>query len=266
MRTAALALGTFLVASVAISVAACADEDDDAAPGPKAGIRTIEPDAAPEATQRGRVIVARSEAPLEGATVTVGSRSATTATDGTYAILVPRRTPYATVVTAPDHYKLLEEEWSVDGDVVRGDTNLLSNQLAGLLAGLLPARDPAKGVLAVRVYGVRGCADEGGATLTISPQGAAEVRYFSGGIPSASATSVTKGESISAVFTNVDPSVPVAVHATSPACTELAHPLTEDGVTFTGVVRTEPGETLAYARVFLGPGSAPVDAGTDGAP
>ncbi len=265
MRTALLALIASLAATAALSLAACAG-DDDAAPGPKPGVQRLAPDAASEATQRGRVIVARSEAPLEGATVTIGSRSATTAADGTYAVQVPRGTPYAMVVTAPDHFKLLEEEWSVGGDVVRGDTNLLSNQLASLLQGFLPERDPAKGVLAVRVYGVRGCADEGGATLTITPSGAAQVRYFAGGIPSGAATSVAKGESISAVFTNVDPGVPVVVRATSPTCTELARPVTEDGVTFTGVVRTEPGETLAYARVFLGPGAGPVDAGGEGGP
>ncbi len=248
----------WLAALASVSAVASCASDEDAAPGPKPG---SVPGSASDATQRGRVIVARSEAPLDGATVTIAGRSVTTAADGTYAIQVPRGTPYVMTVSAPEHYKLLEQEWSTTADVARGDTNLLPFSLGNLLASLLPNRDSAKGVLAVRVYPVRGCADEGGTTLEISPSSGAQLRYFAGGIPSGTATSVTKGEGISAVFYNVDPGVPLEVKATSPSCTALGFPISEDGVTYTGLVRAEAGDALAYVRVFLGARSG--DASTD---
>lgn len=240
-------------------LASCASESDEA-PGPKPGAGPL-PAQGGDVTQRGRVVVARSGAPLDGATITIAGRSVVSAQDGTYSIAVPRNVPYVTTISAPDHYTLLEQEWSTAADVDRADENLLPLNLANLLAGLLPNRDPAKGVLAVHVAPVRGCTDEGGTTLAIAPAGAAQIRYFAGGIPSGDATSVKKGEDISAVFYNVDVGVPLTVTATSPSCTPLGFPITEDGVTYTGNVRAAAGETLAYVRLFVGPRSG--DAGTD---
>lgn len=249
---------TLAAAAVLATVAwACEDGAEDPAPTPDAAA----PPTASEVIQRGSVVVAQSNAPLEGATVTVGSRSVTSAADGTYALPVPRGVPYAMRIEAPDHYTLLEQEWVAGADVSRTGSTMLPNNVASFLAALLPNRDATKGVLVVRVNAVRGCADADGATVSLAAAGA-EVRYFAGSLPSPNATSVSASEVLSAVFYNVPVDTPIVVAATSPKCAPLPFPVTEDGVTYTGNVVAKAGEALAYARVFLGGGAS--DGGVEG--
>lgn len=261
-RRAPLVLAVALVVTQAVALSSCAS-DDEAPPGPKAGSGALDASSpSGDVEQSGRIVIARSEdQPLEGATVAVGDRTTTTKADGTYELAVPRGAPYTTTVTALDHYKHIEQEWIADKDVKRVDTNLLPKPLAALLEAFLPGRDRAKGVLVVRVAPVRGCDDEGGATLTLEPAGAAKLRYFAGGLPSSTTQSVTKGESLSAAFYDVEVGVPLRVTVASPVCTPLGFPIAEDDVTYTGNVRAEAGEALSYVRVFLGAKTS--DAGAD---
>lgn len=235
-------------------------------PGVDAG-RT---DAQPEAdaaftgpTQTGRVIDAVGKDGVMAAVVTIGDKSVTTKDDGTYAIGITKDVPTRMSITAPDHYKLNEQEWIVRSDLfARADTSLLSNSTAGLLATFLPARDPAKGILAVRIYPLAPCTSEAGATIAIEPAGAAQVTYFAGGLPSKTATVTSKGETFAAIFTNVDPGVPIKVVVSSPTCEQLAFPIDYDGVTLTGVQKVETGDVVSFIRVFLGPQKI-ADSGAD---
>jgi hypothetical protein len=247
-----------LATALGVLVAACSSD------GGVAGTSTA-PAPAPgpsEVIQRGSVVVAQSNLPLDGATVTIGGRQAKTAADGSYSLVAPRGTPYAMRIEAPEHYTLLEQEWIAPGDITRDREVMLPNNLADLLAALLPNRDATKGVLVVRVNAVRGCGDAEGATLSLVPAGA-QVRYFAGGLPSASATSVSKAEVLSAVFYDVPVDTPLVVTAASGACAPIAFPLDEDGVTYTGKVSAKAGAFLSYVRVFLGApaGVAVTDAG-----
>ena len=244
-------IGLVLAALAALGgVWACASEDEGA-PGPKPDSKPLPlPPGEGEITQRGKIVVAQSQAPLDGATITIGARTATAAADGTYAIVAPRGVPYSMTVAAPDHFALLEQEWIATRDIVRSETTMLPNNLAGLLAALLPNRDAQKGVLVVRVNAVRGCPGSGGTTLALEPAGA-DVRYFAGGLPSGSASSVSEGEPLSAVFYNAPIGVPLRVTATSSRCLPLPFPVAEEDVTYTGNVVAQAGEVLSYVRVFL---------------
>jgi hypothetical protein len=237
--------------------------------GPEAGEAAADTAAPPpstsEAKQKGRIIDAITKFGITGATVAVGAKSAVTAADGTYEIVVPRDTAYSMSVTESEHYKLDEQPWILKAATFdRGDTALLSTDIANLLASLLPPRDPAKGLLVVKIIPLPPCDSEQGSTLSIAPAGTAKVTYFAGGEPNKAATSATKGEVFSGGFSDVDIDVPLTVTVSSPTCEAIPFPVDYDGVTYTGSQRTEGGAALSYLRVFIGPKKA-IDAGPDAA-
>ena len=205
-------------------------------------------------TQTGRIIDAVGKTGVGAAVVTIGGQTATTGDDGTYAISIQKNVPTSMTVTAPDHFKLDEQEWIVKTDLFdRGDTSLLASSTAGFLSGLLPTRDPAKGLLAVRIYPLAPCTSEQGATLSLSPAGTSKLTYFMGGLPNQSATSATKDQSFSGIFTDVDVAVPLTVTVSSPDCEQVPFPLDYGGVTLTGAQKAEAGDVVSYIRVFIGP-------------
>jgi len=249
---------------------ACSDDDTDVTPPP-----TTEPDAAAdsppvvpknetETKQTGKIVKAREpEFGVPGATVAIAGKTATTNANGEYEIIVPRNTPYQMVVTAPDYFKLREQEWLVKAETFpRGDTTVLPNALANLLTGFLPGRDPAKGILVIRVNPRPPCTSEEGSKVSIEPKGASMFRYFSNGIPTDGRDTVKKDESLSVGFYNVEPGVPIKVTVDSPLCDQLAFPVEVDGITYTGVQQTEAGDVISYIRTYIGPAKTQ-DAGAD---
>lgn len=214
-------------------------------------------------TQIGRIIDAVGKNGVPAAVVGIAGQTATTGDDGRYHISIPKNVPYSMTVTEPDHFKLDEQEWIVKTDLFdRGDTSLLASSTAMFLTTLLPPRDAAKGLLAVRVYPLAPCTSEQDATLTLSPAGTSKLTYFRGGLPDKSATSATKDQSFSGIFTDVDPGVPITVTVNSPDCEQVAFPVDYGGVTLTGQQKAEPGDVVSYIRVFIGPKKI-ADAGTD---
>lgn len=207
-----------------------------------------------ETKQTGRAAVVQTATPIPGATVSAGGAQATADADGNYAITVPRGKPITLKLSAPDHLQLIEQEYIVDtASYARGDSLLIKTATARLLAAFLPGYDEAKGLLAVKVVPMAGCATEGGTTLTLDPPGA-ELKYTKGGLPDSS-TSVTAGENNGALFYNVTPRLPVKVTAAHPTCKQLPFPVEYQGVKYTGAQTTEAGESFSFVRVFLGPGT-----------
>jgi hypothetical protein len=271
MRVRELSVATVAACLALAAAVACSSSSDGptpAAPGVEAGGADAQPEATTDAassgpTQTGRIIDAVGKDGVMGAVVTIGDKSVNAKDDGNYAIGITKEVPTRMSVTAPDHYKLNEQEWIVKSDLfARADTSLLSNSTAGLLASFLPTRDPAKGILAVRIYPLPPCTSEAGATIAIEPAGAAKVTYFAGGIPSKTATVTAKGETFAGIFTNVDPGVSIAVTVSAPTCEQVAFPLDYDGVTLTGVQKVETGDVVSFIRVFLGPQKI-ADSGAD---
>ena len=262
---------TIAALTVAAAVACSSSSDGGGAqvqPGTEAGGGDAQAEASPDGgfagpTQTGRIIDAVGKDGVTGATITAGGKSVPANADGTYAIGITKEVPSSMSVTAPDHFKLNEQEWIVKTDLfARGDTSLLSTSTANLLATFLPPRDAAKGLLAVRIYAIPPCESEAGATLAIEPAGTAQVTYFASGLPSKTATVTSKDESFSGVFTNVDAGIPIKVIVSSPSCEQLAFPIDYGGVTLTGVQKAEPGDVVSYIRVFVGPKKV-ADSGAD---
>ena len=264
----AAAVASSLAFAAAMACSSSSDGTNPVAPTVEAGGVDAQTEATTDSaatgpTQTGRIIDAVGKDGVMSATVSIAGKSVTTNDDGTYAIGITKNVPSTMSVTAPDHYKLNEQEWIVKSDLfARADTSLLSNSTAGLLATFLPARDPAKGILAVRIYPVPPCTSEAGATIAIEPAGAAKVTYFAGGIPSKTATVTSKDETFAGIFTNVDPGVPIKVTVSSPTCEQVAFPIDYDGVTLTGVQKVETGDVVSFIRVFLGPQKI-ADSGAD---
>jgi hypothetical protein len=245
-RWLAVSLGALLACSSSSSEPSTAN-DGGGADGGGVGSST-------ETKQTGRAAVVQTATPIPGAVVSAGGAQATADADGNYAITVPRGKPITLKLSAPDHLQLIEQEYIVDTpSYARGDSLLIKTATARLLAAFLPGYDEAKGLLAVKVVPMTGCATEGGTTLTLDPPGA-ELKYTKGGLPDSS-TSVTAGENNGALFYNVTPRLPVKVTATHPTCKQLPFPVEYQGVKYTGVQTTEPGESFSFVRVFLGPGT-----------
>lgn len=204
-----------------------------------------------EVKQTGRTVYASDPSAGVQSTVTIAGKSVSTDGNGNYEIAVPKDTPYTMTVTAPDFYKLIEQEWIVKQDLPAGDTSMLPVALANILAGSLN-RDKTKGLLVVSVRPQTPCTSEEGTTLAITPAGSAKVAYVDGTTPDTSLTAVKQGSRFSAFFYDVDPNVDVTVTATSPTCNQTAFRIDIDGKTFTGKQTTEPGEVLSFLRIYLG--------------
>ncbi len=253
------------VAALAAGIAACSSNDDNAVkPTADAGADTsIGPVGANESKQKGTIMDAIDMFPVVGATVAINGKTAVTGADGTYEIIAPRNTPYAMTVTEGQHYKLNEQEWIVKSETFdRGVTSLLSKDIANLLLSFLPPRDTAKGLLVVRVYPKAPCDSEQGSLLSIEPAGTSKVTYFANGKPSTAATSTTKDQAFSAVFSDVEVGVPIKVTVSSPLCEQIPFPIDDKDITYTGVQKTEAGEVLSYIRMYIGPKKT-ADASTD---
>jgi hypothetical protein len=272
VRELSVAASPFVAALAIAAAVACSSSSSDgaapAAPGVEAGAIDAQTEAAPDApfsgpTQKGRIIDAVGKDGVAGAVVSIGGKSVTTNADGTYAISITKDVPTSMTVTAPDHFKLNEQEWIVKTDLFdRADTSLLSTATAGLLTSFLPAHDAAKGLLAVRVYPLAPCVSEAGSTIALEPAGTSQVTYFSGGFPNKTAKVTAKDEAFSAVFTDVEPGVALKLVVTSPICEQVAFPVDYGGVTLTGMQKAEPGDVVSYIRLFLGPPKI-ADSGAD---
>ncbi|MBN9166415.1 MAG: hypothetical protein BGO98_29930 [Myxococcales bacterium 68-20] len=267
-----LRLGSVLAFALALvtTAVACGDDDGGSSANRADGGTGGQPDAAAvvtndtESKQTGKIIRAQTEdEAVEGATITIAGKTATTNATGDYELIVPRNTPYQMTVAADGFYKLLEQEWILKKETLdRGTTNLLLTDTANLLAGLLPGRKSDKGLVVVKVNPQPPCTSEEGSTLTIDPPGEAKVTYFSGSLPNSQQTSVQAGTTFSAAIYNVDVGVPLKITVSSPQCAQVPFPVDVGDVTYTGFQKAEPGDALSYMRIYI---KDPVvtDAGAD---
>jgi len=201
--------------------------------------------------QTGRIVDFDSKKALKGATVTAGATSVTTDDTGAYVLAVEKGKPFTMEVTMEGYAKLTEQETALDADFDRGDTRFIASGTAKFLMLALDGYDPSLGILSVQLLPGGNCASEEGAKITVSPPGAAKVKYVYGGIPSAKTSAVTAGQFPSAVLYNVDPGVQLSVEVTSETCKLAAFPVEKDGVRYTGGIVASPGEATSFARVFL---------------
>ena len=236
--------------------------------------------------QTGSVVDFSAKTPLQGMIITGGGATATTDATGKYTLHVPQNTAYTmTVASDPNgtasYLTLNEQEWKLGGDVDRGKTSAVSNNLEGLLkSALTPAPDGALAVLSVQVIATGACTSANGAVISVPglplpDAGASDggtgttphIAYFSGGFPSPSATSVTNnGETPSAVIWDIPANASFKdVTVTPPTgCTVTAFPTVDPSdagpgpnLTYTGNVKLDPSSpdaglnVASFMRVFL---------------
>ncbi|MGO8994001.1 MAG: hypothetical protein ACLQVI_11780 [Polyangiaceae bacterium] len=202
-------------------------------------------------TESGKIVAMGSDAVVAGAVVTAGDQTATTAADGTFSLTLQKGETFQLSVVADGYATLLMQQTSLVADYDAGSTTVVPNATASLLTSILSGYDSTLGVLSIAVEPTGACTDEGGATVAVSPAGSSRVVYMSGGIPNSSLTAVKEGEFPSAVIYNAAPNVPLTVTVTHPTCTQVAFPVTQNGVEYTGEMSTEAGEVTGFARIFL---------------
>jgi hypothetical protein len=200
----------------------------------------------------GRLLDGQGRYPVNGATITWAGSVVASSTTGEFIVRVAPGAIASPFITAPGYLQFNFQELSASGNSSFGALFMISQSTASLLKNIsLPGYDANKGVLAVYVTAQPGCASSAGTTLAISPAGSSGVLYFSGGLPSASQTSVDPKETPSALFFNVDANVPLTIAASSPACSQAPYPVTESTITYTGAMTAAPGDQFTFARVFM---------------
>ncbi len=215
--------------------------------------------AGPVATQTGKTVSytpCSAPVPVAGATITIGSRTATTAADGTYSIEVPSGTPFTMMVTAPSYIPLTEAEDTVAASYDRGDTLLISTETAMFLEDALPSYSATGSLLTIELVKTGACKDVTGTTVAVSSAGSTAVTQYpaqcASPVGGTSATDGTFPVASDAVVYNLPPG-PHTVKVTSPKCTQVPYPYTDaaTGLTYDGTVTTEAGNANAFTRVFL---------------
>jgi hypothetical protein len=237
---------------------------DAAPPPPEAGADAgagTRPDASadvgslPLVTQSGSVIDFVTREPIAGATVTVTGHAVTTVTtdaSGAYAFSVRAGVPYIVSAVASGYVKNVYPERSLSADESDGSMNLVSQVESKAVASLLSGYDASLGVVAVEVIATGGCASVDGATITVSPAGQSQVRYFVNGQPSATQASAVAGAVPSALFYDVQPGVPLRFGVTHPTCTLVPFPTDQNGVHYTGGgIDAVGGGATNYVGLYL---------------
>ena len=215
----------------------------------------------PVVTQTGKTVSytpCSAPTPVAGATVNVGSHTATTAADGSYTIEVPSGVPFTMTVTAPDYIPLTEAEDTVQASYDWGNTLLISTETAMFLEGALTGFDPKMSLLTIELVKTGACTDVTGTTVTVSSPGASAVTEYpaqcASPVGGASATDGTFPSASDAVVYNLIPGAHT-VTATSPKCTQVPYPYTDPatGLTYDGTVTTQAGNANAFRSAVLNP-------------
>jgi len=107
---------------------------------------------------------------VPAATVTIGSRAATTASDGTYSIQVPSGTSFTMMVTAANYAPLIEADDTVTAGYDRGDTLLIPSEIASILEGALANFDATQSLLTIELVKTGSCTDVGGRRSPCPPR------------------------------------------------------------------------------------------------
>lgn len=245
MNKLALVLTVSALAACSSSTTTPASDAGADAPGEAAGNTYA---------QTGQVIDFNTSKGIQGVTITAGSVVATTDATGKYTLNVPKNTPYSMTVAAPNYLKLLEQEWMLTGDADRGKTHFVDVATQQTLQNALSGYDATLATVSILVERKGTCASEGGATITMANQGSAVLKYFKGGFPSNTSSSVTAGDLPSAVLYNIPPGSQVQLTITHPTCKQVAFPTTDPdapNLTYTGNVNTEGGSAASVLRYYL---------------
>jgi hypothetical protein len=204
-----------------------------------------------DVTQTGRVLDFATKQPVAGATISAGGQTAITDATGAYSFKVRSGLPFTMSVTGSNRASMFFQERSLDADVDDGSVLSVDEPTANLLRGALDGYDRSLGSISTKVIVTGACASNEGATVSVSPAGAAKIVYFRNGLPSASQTSIATNELPSAVIYNLQPGVPVTLSVLHPSCKQIPFPVKQGNVEYTGALRVEAGDVTTYASLFV---------------
>jgi hypothetical protein len=255
LALAALALGACSSAPTSSGGGTSPTKEPTGGSGTSSGSASSSSGATPAApatvTETGIIVNYSSKEPVEGATVTAGDQTVTTAADGSFSLTLESGESFALSVAGEGYASLLEQSTSLSADYSAGNITLVPATLARILTGYFTGYDDTLGVLSLDLVPLGSCSSIQGATVSVSPAGSAKVMYFTGGMPSPDLTSAQAGEFPSAAIYNVEPGVPLTVTVTGSSCSQAPFPVTQEGVEYTGGITTQPGQVTGFARVFL---------------
>jgi hypothetical protein len=202
---------------------------------------------------RGTVTDYGSGNPLKNITVSEIGLTATTDPSGTFSLTVPKNTPLDLVVSGGEYTKTLIGQLSLSADFDRQEIPIPQLGLFHVAQAALDGYDTAKGIGYLLVEPTGSCKDVGGGTLKVnSPAGATAV-YFKDKFPDAMQTSfasVVGHLPVAAVY-NVPPGAALDLTLTHATCKQKPFPATVAGVTYSGKVNVEGGDSNSVAFYFL---------------
>jgi hypothetical protein len=214
-------------------------------------------------TQTGKTVTytpCAANEPLAGATVTIGSHTATTAADGSYSISIPSGTPFTMTVTAPNYIQITEAEDSASADYTRPDTRMILSDTATFLTEELPSYAATGGIITIELVKTGACTDVGGTTVSVSPASSDALTQYPDqcGSPLGQNAYATDGifpAASAAVVYNLTPGT-YTLTATSPKCSQIPYPYTDPDtqLTYEGTVvvaAAGAGMGMSFARVFF---------------
>jgi hypothetical protein len=209
------------------------------------------PDSGAHVTQQGHVIDFVTKAPVAGATVKAGDQTVTTASDGAYSFSMAPGVPFSMSITGANRATTVFQERALLADVDDGAVNSVDEPSAKLLRSALPGYDESLGSISAFVISQGKCPTSDGATIAVSPAGAAKIVYFENGLPSATRTTVSQNELPSAVIYNVQPGADVTLSVTKDSCEQQAYPLQVGNIEYTGGIPVQAGDATTYAGLYL---------------
>lgn len=211
-------------------------------------------DAGPDhVVDRGTVVDYGSGSPLKGITITENGSSATTDASGVFTLTVPKGTPLDLVVTGDKYTKTMIGELSLSADFDRQEIPIPQLDLFHVAQASLDGYDTAKGIVYLLVKPTGSCKDVAGGTVKVNAPAGATAVYFKEKFPDTMQTSFAAVEGqlpVAAVY-NVPAGAALDLTLTHPTCKQTAFPATVAGVTYSGKVNVEGGDSNSVAFYFL---------------
>lgn len=225
--------------AIALSFAACSGNQApvDAAGGmDMAGVAVV--------GQIGRVVDYFEKTPQAGFTVTDGTNTTTTDSDGRFVLPAPTGEKLAPVITGPSYTQLfLPEATVIDSGIDRGEIPIPTAASLNL-AQQVTGADTTKAIVYITLIKTGACTSLAGGTLTVQSPAGTSVGYFTPqGLPTGSAFIDRTGNLPVAVVYNVPPGEDVTFTLENTPC-QLAPDMPVRGGLYTGHVQTaalEPG-------------------------
>jgi len=193
--------------------------------------------------EHGRVVDYFNLTPLAGFTVTDGTNTTTTDSDGRWVLPAPMGVVLAPVVTGPSYSTLQLGKAQAMADDVNVGAIPIPSTATFMTELTVTGADPSKALVQVIIAPTGACTSVAGGTLTIKSPTSASLAYFSpSGFPGATAISDTVQNRPAAVLFNLDTDATIELELEHPTCKLAPAGTVYNGAVFDGVGKLSPSE------------------------